>query len=109
MIHGSILIQADEKKENIIVEGAQALYLDLDHGDYPYVTSSNCNASGTASGAGIGPTKIDEVIGVMKAYSSRVGEGPFTTEQNNEIGDTIREIGHEYGTTTKRPRRCRMA
>ena len=68
MIHGSILIQADEKKENIIVEGAQALYLDLDHGDYPYVTSSNCNASGTASGAGIGPTKIDEVIGVMKAY-----------------------------------------
>ncbi len=105
----SILMQASENKENIIVEGAQALYLDPDHGDYPYVTSSNANASGTASGAGIGPTKIDEVIGVMKAYCSRVGEGPFTTEQNNKIGDTIRELGHEYGTTTKRPRRCRMA
>ena len=103
---GSILMKASENGENIIVEGAQALYLDLDHGDYPYVTSSNSNASGTASGAGIGPTKIDEVIGVMKAYCSRVGEGPFTTEQNNEIGDTIRELGHEYGTTTKRPRRC---
>lgn len=103
---GSILMKASENGENIIVEGAQALYLDLDHGDYPYVTSSNSNASGTASGAGIGPTKIDEVIGVMKAYCSRVGEGPFTTEQNNEIGDTIRNLGHEFGTTTGRPRRC---
>lgn len=101
-----ILMEADEKNENIIVEGAQALYLDLDHGDYPYVTSSNCNASGTASGAGISPTKVDEVIGVMKAYCSRVGEGPFTTEQENEIGDKIRELGHEFGTTTGRPRRC---
>lgn len=102
----SILMKASENNENIIVEGAQALYLDLDHGDYPYVTSSNCNASGTASGAGIGPTKVDEVIGVMKAYCSRVGEGPFTTEQKNEIGDKIRELGHEFGTTTGRPRRC---
>ncbi len=102
----SILMEANEKGENIIVEGAQALYLDLDHGDYPYVTSSNPNASGIASGAGIGPSKVDEVIGVLKAYSSRVGEGPFTTEQKNEIGDTIRELGHEYGTTTGRPRRC---
>lgn len=103
---GSILMEADARGENIVVEGAQALYLDLDHGDYPYVTSSNCNASGTASGAGIGPTKVDEVIGVMKAYCSRVGEGPFTTEQENETGDKIRELGYEYGTTTGRPRRC---
>ena len=100
------IMQKYEAGEDIIIEGAQALYLDLDHGDYPFVTSSNPNASGTASGAGIGPTKVDEVIGVMKAYCSRVGEGPFTTEQNNEIGDTIRELGHEYGTTTGRPRRC---
>ena len=101
-----IIMDAHEKNENIIIEGAQALYLDLDHGDYPFVTSSNPNGSGTASGAGIGPTLIDEVIGVMKAYCSRVGEGPFPTEQENEIGDKIRELGHEYGTTTGRPRRC---
>lgn len=101
-----VINNAVEKGLNIIVEGAQATYLDLDHGDYPMVTSSNPNASGSASGAGIGPTLIDEVIGVMKAYTSRVGEGPFVTEQKNEIGDTIRKIGHEYGTTTGRPRRC---
>lgn len=101
-----IIMEAHKNKENIIIEGAQALYLDLDHGDYPFVTSSNPNGSGTASGAGIGPTLIDEVIGVMKAYCSRVGEGPFPTEQENEIGDKIRELGHEYGTTTGRPRRC---
>lgn len=100
------IINAYEKNENIILEGAQALYLDIDHGDYPFVTSSNPNASGTCSGAGIGPTLVDEVIGVMKAYCSRVGEGPFTTELLNETGDTIRELGHEYGTTTGRPRRC---
>lgn len=80
--------------------------MDLDHGDYPFVTSSNPNASGTASGAGIGPTLVDEVIGVMKAYCSRVGEGPFPTEQENDIGGEIRKLGHEYGTTTGRPRRC---
>lgn len=100
------IINAYEKNENIIIEGAQALYLDIDHGDYPFVTSSNPNASGTCSGAGIGPTLVDEVIGVMKAYCSRVGEGPFTTELLDETGDTIRELGHEYGTTTGRPRRC---
>jgi len=102
----SKIIEAVENNKNIIIEGAQALYLDLDHGDYPFVTSSNPNASGSCSGAGIGPTLVDEVIGVMKSYCSRVGEGPFTTEQKNEIGDTIRELGHEYGTTTGRPRRC---
>lgn len=101
-----IIMEAYKNNENIIIEGAQALYLDIDHGDYPFVTSSNPNASGTASGAGIGPTLIDEVIGVMKAYCSRVGEGPFPTEQDNEIGQKIRDLGYEYGTTTGRPRRC---
>lgn len=100
-----ILDQAIEKDELIIIEGAQSFWLDNDHGDYPMTTSSNPNASGTASGAGIGPTLINEVIGVIKAYTSRVGNGPFVTEQKNEIGDSIREWGHEYGTTTGRPRR----
>ena len=100
------IINAYENNENIILEGAQALYLDIDHGDYPFVTSSNPNASGTCSGAGIGPTLVDEVIGVMKTYCSRVGEGPFTTELFDETGNMIRELGHEYGTTTGRPRRC---
>jgi len=91
---------------NIVLEGAQAMYLDLDHGTYPYVTSSNPVASGACTGSGIGPTFITDVIGILKGYTSRVGEGPFPTEQNNEIGDTIRKLGHEYGTTTGRPRRC---
>ena len=101
-----VIMEAHKNNEKIVIEGAQALYLDLDHGDYPFVTSSNPNGSGTASGAGIGPTLIDEVIGVMKSYCSRVGEGPFPTEQDNEMGDIIRQLGHEYGTTTGRPRRC---
>lgn len=92
--------------KKIVIEGAQAYKLDIDHGDYPYVTSSNCNTSGTLSGAGIGPIYVKEVIGVLKSYCSRVGEGPFPTEQKNEIGDVIRDLGHEYGTTTGRPRRC---
>lgn len=100
-----ILDEAIEKDELIIIEGAQSFWLDNDHGDYPMTTSSNPNASGTASGAGIGPTLVNEVIGVIKAYTSRVGNGPFVTEQNNETGDLIREWGHEYGTTTGRPRR----
>ena len=80
--------------------------LDIDFGSYPYVTSSNPTIGGICSGSGIGAKYIGEVYGVLKAYSSRVGEGPYLTEQKNEIGDTIRELGHEYGTTTKRPRRC---
>lgn len=92
--------------KKIVIEGAQAYKLDIDHGDYPYVTSSNCNTSGTLSGAGIGPIYVKDVIGVLKSYCSRVGEGPFPTEQNNKIGDIIRDLGHEYGTTTGRPRRC---
>lgn len=101
MIHNML----DENKK-IVCEGAQATLLDIDFGNYPYVTSSNPTIGGVCTGTGIGATQIGEVYGVLKAYSSKVGEGLFMTEQNNEIGDTIRELGHEYGTTTKRPRRC---
>lgn len=80
--------------------------LDIDHGTYPYVTSSNPTAGGASTGSGIPPTKINGVIGVIKAYTTRVGEGPFPTELKDEIGDYIREKGHEYGATTGRPRRC---
>lgn len=90
----------------ILCEGAQATLLDIDHGSYPFVTSSSPCIGGVCTGTGIGARYINEVYGVVKAYSSRVGEGPYITEQCNEIGDTIRELGHEYGTTTKRPRRC---
>ncbi len=101
------LIQnAIRKDEKIVIEGAQAYRLDIDHGDYPMVTSSSPNTSGAISGAGIGPKYVNKTIGVTKAYCSRVGNGPFITEQDNEIGDLIRELGGEYGTTTKRPRRC---
>ena len=91
---------------DILCEGAQATLLDIDFGNYPFVTSSNPTIGGVLTGTGIGPNYIGEVIGVLKAYSSKVGEGMYMTEQDNEIGDTIRELGHEYGTTTKRPRRC---
>jgi len=101
-----VLFDAVEKGKNILFEGAQATFLDLDFGTYPYVTSSNPVAGGVCTGAGLGPVFIDEVYGVFKAYTSRVGAGPFPTEQNNEIGDKIRELGWEYGTTTGRPRRC---
>ncbi len=92
--------------EKVLFEGAQATMLDLDHGTYPYVTSSHPLAGGVCVGAGIGPTKIGKVVGVVKAYTTRVGEGPFPSELHDEIGDHIRERGHEYGTTTGRPRRC---
>ncbi len=95
----------DENKK-IVCEGAQATLLDIDFGTYPCVTSSNPSIGGILTGTGLNYRNIDEVIGVLKAYSSRVGEGPYPTEQRNEIGDTIRELGHEYGTTTGRPRRC---
>lgn len=100
------LNQALKAGKKILFEGAQATMLDLDHGTYPYVTSSNPIAGGVCVGAGIGPTKIKNVIGVVKAYTTRVGEGPFPTELFDEMGDHIRERGHEYGTTTGRPRRC---
>ena len=92
--------------KKVLCEGAQATLLDIDFGSYPYVTSSNPSIGGICTGSGISAKDIGEVYGVIKAYSSRVGAGPYITEQINEIGDTIRELGHEYGTTTKRPRRC---
>ena len=94
------------KNKKIIVEGAQATLLDIDFGSYPYVTSSNPTIGGILTGSGINAHQIGEVYGVMKAYSSRVGEGPYVTELKNATGDLIRELGHEYGATTKRPRRC---
>ena len=102
----SLLHEAIDNKETILCEGAQATLLDIDFGSYPFVTSSNPTIGGICTGSGIGAKYIDEVYGVLKAYSSRVGEGPYITEQDNEIGDTIRELGHEYGSTTNRPRRC---
>src|SRR5690554_2239768 len=100
-----VLNDAIDDGRKVLFEGAQGVMLDIDHGTYPFVTSSNPSAGGVCIGAGVGPTKINQVIGVAKAYTSRVGDGPFPTEQNNEVGDRIREIGHEYGTTTGRPRR----
>ncbi|MCI8617189.1 MAG: adenylosuccinate synthase [Clostridia bacterium] len=101
-----LLHNALEEDKKILCEGAQATLLDIDFGSYPYVTSSSPSIGGICTGTGIGAKYIGEVYGVLKAYSSKVGEGPYLTEQDNEIGNTIRELGHEYGTTTKRPRRC---
>ncbi|MFV0407188.1 MAG: adenylosuccinate synthase [Propioniciclava sp.] len=92
--------------QNVLFEGAQAHHLDVDHGTYPYVTSSNPIAAGACVGAGVGPTRIDRVIGIAKAYTTRVGEGPFPTELFDEPGERLRSAGGEYGTTTGRPRRC---
>ncbi len=100
-LHESI----DEDK-NILFEGAQGALLDLDHGTFPYVTSSNASALGMGPGCGVPARLVDKFIGVVKAYSTRVGAGPFPSEQDNDIGDRIRERGNEYGTTTGRPRRC---
>ena len=94
------------KNKQILFEGAQGVMLDIDYGTYPFVTSSNPIGGGACTGSGYGPKMIDEVIGVAKAYVTRVGEGPFVTELNNETGIKIREIGHEFGVTTGRPRRC---
>ncbi|MCH7906216.1 MAG: adenylosuccinate synthase [Chloroflexi bacterium] len=95
-----------ESGQNIILEGAQGALLDLDHGSYPYVTSSNPTVGGALSGLGIGPRAFGGVAGVFKAYTTRVGAGPFPTELDDEIGEKIRTIGKEFGTTTGRPRRC---
>jgi adenylosuccinate synthase len=100
------LNEAMDAGKNILFEGSQGTLLDIDHGSYPYVTSSNTTAGGACTGAGIGPTCVDEVVGVVKAYTTRVGNGPFPTELNDEMGQRIRDIGHEYGATTGRPRRC---
>ncbi len=103
----SLLIwEAVNRGDNVLFEGAQGTLLDIDHGTYPFVTSSNPTAGGACTGAGIGPKSIDRVIGVTKAYISRVGSGPFPTELDDEIGDNMIEIGGEYGTVTGRRRRC---
>lgn len=100
-----VLNDALDSGSRVLFEGAQGVMLDLDQGTYPFVTSSNPVAGGVCIGSGVGPTKIHHVVGVAKAYTSRVGDGPFPTELNDEIGDNIREVGKEYGTTTGRPRR----
>lgn len=101
----SLLHNAREGGANILLEGAQATFLDLDHGTYPYVTSSNPTAGGACAGSGIGPRHIDRVIGIAKAYTTRVGSGPFPTELLDSTGEAIVDIGHEYGTVTGRRRR----
>ena len=101
-----LLHEAMESGKNILFEGAQGALLDIDHGTFPFVTSSNSSALGMGPGCGVPAQKIDRFIGLIKAYSTRVGAGPFPTEQDNATGDLIRERGHEFGTTTGRPRRC---
>jgi adenylosuccinate synthase len=100
MLHGAL-----EQGANILLEGAQATFLDIDHGTYPYVTSSNPTAGGACAGSGIGPRDISRVVGIAKAYTTRVGAGPFPTEVHGELGDRIVDIGHEFGTVTGRRRR----
>jgi adenylosuccinate synthase len=100
-----MLNDAIDNGEDLIVEGAQGVLLDVDHGTYPYVTSSNPSAGGACTGLGIGPTKIDEVVGVIKAYTTRVGNGPFPTELSDEEGEKLRSVGGEFGATTGRARR----
>lgn len=100
------LHMALEQGKSVLFEGAQGTLLDLDHGTFPFVTSSNSSSLGMSPGCGVPAKKIDQFIGVAKAYTTRVGAGPFPAEQDNEVGNYIREKGHEYGTTTGRPRRC---
>jgi len=101
-----ILDHALREGKNALFEGAQGTFLDLDHGTFPYVTSSNCVAGAVCAGAGIGPTRIDRVVGITKAYTTRVGGGPFPTELTGETGERLRQVGAEFGATTGRPRRC---
>ena len=100
------LRQRLEQGENVLFEGAQGALLDVDHGTYPYVTSSNTTAGGAATGTGVGPGRLNYVLGIVKAYSTRVGMGPFPTEQDNDIGEHLRTRGQEFGATTGRMRRC---
>jgi adenylosuccinate synthase len=101
LVHGAIT-----SGKSVLFEGAQGTMLDIDYGTYPFVTSSNATAGGACTGAGVPPHCIDRVVGVVKGYSTRVGEGPFPTELKDELGERIRQVGHEFGTTTGRPRRC---
>jgi adenylosuccinate synthase len=101
-----ILWDALEKKKKILGEGAQGTLLDIDHGTYPFVTSSSSSVGGAVAGSGMPPSSINRVIGIFKAYCTRVGNGPFPTEETGKAAEKLREIGDEYGTTTGRPRRC---
>jgi adenylosuccinate synthase len=100
-----MLNEATRRGENLLFEGAQGTFLDIDHGTYPFVTSSNTTAGGACTGSGVPPHRIDRVVGVMKAYTTRVGEGPLPTESPN-IADMLHAMGREFGATTGRPRRC---
>ncbi|MFC2057269.1 adenylosuccinate synthase [Chloroflexota bacterium] len=102
----TVVEEALDRKELVLLEGAQGALLDTDFGTYPYATSSSPLAAGSCLGAGVSPTKINSILGVFKAYCTRVGGGPMPTELKDETGDSIRELAHEYGTTTGRPRRC---
>lgn len=103
-----ILNDALDNGKRVLFEGAQGVMLDIDQGTYPFVTSSNPVAGGVTIGSGVGPSKIDKVVGVCKAYTSRVGDGPFPTELFDEVGERIREVGHEYGTTNWSSTSCRL-
>ncbi len=103
---GRIIDRSLRAGKNILFEGAQGTFLDIDHGTYPFVTSSNCVAGAVCTGSGVGPTRIDRVIGITKAYTTRVGSGPFPTELEDETGEELRRAGAEFGATTGRPRRC---
>jgi adenylosuccinate synthase len=103
---GLLLNQALDRGETVLLEAGQATLLDVDHGTYPFVTSSSATAGGACTGSGIPPTRLDRVIGIVKAYTTRVGEGPFPTELDDDFGEHLRKVGAEYGTTTGRPRRC---
>jgi adenylosuccinate synthase len=102
----AFLLDAVEANQKVLYEGAQGALLDIDHGTFPFVTSSNSSGVGVSAGSGIPPRWINRVIGVVKAYSTRVGGGPFPTELDDDMGQRIRDLGNEYGTTTGRPRRC---
>jgi adenylosuccinate synthase len=101
-----MLFDAGRRGENLLFEGAQGSLLDIDHGTYPFVTSSNCVAGAAGAGAGVGPSKLHYVLGITKAYATRVGSGPFPTEQVNTVGETLAKRGNEFGSVTGRPRRC---
>ncbi|CAB4756102.1 unannotated protein [freshwater metagenome] len=103
---GLLLNQALDRGETVLLEAGQATLLDVDHGTYPFVTSSSATAGGACTGSGIPPMRMDQVIGIVKAYTTRVGEGPFPTELFDDAGEHLRKVGAEFGTTTGRPRRC---
>jgi adenylosuccinate synthase len=103
---GQLLEQLHRDQRNVLFEGAQGALLDIDHGTYPFVTSSNTTAGGASTGTGLGPRYLDYVLGIVKAYTTRVGAGPFPTELFDEMGEHLARVGHEFGATTGRPRRC---